>query len=227
MTAKLLPGGEGTGTTYAAFLAYYDSGNLTDIEHGWHFSGVRLPQFCRHLASASSCETWPFELRLLRSQLFIEPARTSGQERAFLSALEQNPGDDVSWGAYSDWLEERGDGPAGTVLLRRALERAAHFPVATICNRLSVRDFGGTDLAAARQQLEGLMKEVGLCSHDPSRSLVAAEDHIAQLCLHTDRWGATDLYHQWILFDDLWASAHPALARAILRQARRWDVLTE
>jgi hypothetical protein len=33
------------------------------------------------------------------------------------------------------------------------------------------------------------------------------------------------MYHQWYLFDDLWASAHPDLANAILRYASRWDVL--
>jgi uncharacterized protein (TIGR02996 family) len=35
-----------------------------------------------------------------------------------------------------------------------------------------------------------------------------------------------DVFDQWILFDDLWASAHPVLADALLRFATRWDVLS-
>jgi hypothetical protein len=46
------------------------------------------------------------------------------------------------------------------------------------------------------------------------------------LCLHTDRWDKRDLFHQWFLFDDLWAAAHPALADGVLKFARRWDVLS-
>ena len=63
-------------------------------------------------------------------------------------------------------------------------------------------------------------------AHDPSKSLVQAERHVAQLCLHTDRWDDRDLYHRWILFDDLWAGAHAELAEAILQFATRWDVLS-
>jgi hypothetical protein len=35
------------------------------------------------------------------------------------------------------------------------------------------------------------------------------------------------MFHQWILFDDVWASAHADLANALLRFARRWDVLSD
>jgi hypothetical protein len=58
---------------------------------------------------------------------------------------------------------------------------------------------------------------------------VHVEEHLAQLCLNTERWRdfhRADLYWQWIFFDDLWATAHPVLANAILRYARCWDVLS-
>jgi hypothetical protein len=32
-------------------------------------------------------------------------------------------------------------------------------------------------------------------------------------------------YHQWIVFDDLWASAHSDLANGLLAWASGWDVL--
>ncbi len=55
---------------------------------------------------------------------------------------------------------------------------------------------------------------------DPSLSLVASGEHVAQLCMHvTAELG----YQQWFLFDDLWAAAHPALARSLLLYAERWN----
>ena len=53
-----------------------------------------------------------------------------------------------------------------------------------------------------------------------------ASDHLAQLCLHVGDFFGKDTYHQWIIFDDLWAGEHPDLAEGILRYAKRWDVLT-
>jgi uncharacterized protein (TIGR02996 family) len=75
--------------------------------------------------------------------------------------------------------------------------------------------------------LDGALKRVN--PYDPypnlrrrARDLTRAEEHLAQVCLHLGR----NEFHQWILFDDLWASAHPEMANAVLRFARRWDVLT-
>jgi hypothetical protein len=51
-------------------------------------------------------------------------------------------------------------------------------------------------------------------------------DHFAQLCIHVGDSFGNDAYHQWIIFDDLWAGEHPDLAEGILRYAKRWDVLT-
>ena len=51
-------------------------------------------------------------------------------------------------------------------------------------------------------------------------------EHLAQACKHVgagSRQGKE--YHQWIFFDDVWASAHTELANGLLRFAARWDVL--
>jgi hypothetical protein len=59
---------------------------------------------------------------------------------------------------------------------------------------------------------------------------IRVDEHIAQVCF-PEGYGlyhqeGSELYQQLILFDDLWASAQPDLANAILRYTRRWDVLT-
>jgi len=56
-------------------------------------------------------------------------------------------------------------------------------------------------------------------------SLIQVDDHLAQACLDVS-WTDDPYFSQWLVFDDLWASAHPDLANAILRFAARWDVLS-
>lgn len=62
---------------------------------------------------------------------------------------------------------------------------------------------------------------------DPSKSLVRTSEHLLQLCLHVGNWFGKDVYHQWIIFDDLWAGVNKDLAEGVLRYAGRWDVLSE
>jgi uncharacterized protein (TIGR02996 family) len=116
-------------------------------------------------------------------------------EQAFLDTLRANPKDDSTWEVFSDWLEERGKPRAGVHLLRLALAGVQ-----------------APKISARR-------------TNDAKKSRVHVEEHVAQLCLHTQRWGERDLYHQYYFFDDLWAAAHPDLANSLLRWARRWDVL--
>jgi uncharacterized protein (TIGR02996 family) len=230
---KLEPAGRGDGVTYLAFLAWYDSANLDDLEGAWSIRGVRLPDLARHLATTipgpgySHEGGWPFELKLLRSQVLDGPAKAPGEEKALLRAIREQPGDVSRWQVHADWLEEHGQGR--NAVLERALRASGRYPVGYICNSLSTGGFGGKDLDEAREQLAELMERFGdRRSHDPRKSLVQADDQVAQLCLHTGRrsWSETDLYHRWVLFDDRWGSAQPALANAILRYAKRWDVLT-
>jgi uncharacterized protein (TIGR02996 family) len=54
--------------------------------------------------------------------------------------------------------------------------------------------------------------------------LLQAGEHHLVYCMGR---GAEDEYDQWILFDDVWASAHETLAQSILAYAWRYDVLSD
>jgi uncharacterized protein (TIGR02996 family) len=227
-TTALAPRVRGPGVTYLVFHGFSDSLNLTDLGGGYRFSGLRLPDLARHLARSSPTGgEWPFALRLLRAQLLQPPDRPRPQEKAFLQAIQDDPGDESNWAVYSDWLEDQGRPRAGPAVLERALTACARYPVAVIMNTIDTRGLGTGDLGTAPQELAALrLKVKGLANHDPGQSLVHVEDHLAQLCLHTGRWEKRDLFHQWFLFDDLWAGANLSLANTVLKYARRWDVLS-
>jgi len=188
---------------------------------------VRLPDLARHLAHASPAgQDWRFPLRLLRAQLLRPPDGAGPQELGFLQAIQNAPRDEANWAVYSDWLQEQGRPPAGLAVLERALLACTRFPVASIMNSVDTRPLGLGEGAAARAELEGLLGQFARGGHQPALSRCHVEEHLAQLCLHTGRWDNRDLFHQWFLFDDLWAGAHAALADAVLQYARRWDVLS-
>jgi uncharacterized protein (TIGR02996 family) len=199
-TPKLKPRGRWEGSTYLTFLAYCDSGNLTDLgDQAGHMriDGVRLPDLPRYLLAVTPEEEEKRiggELQELQDAVRKAADAGEGYERGFLSAITADPADDAAWAAYSDWLEEHGRQPAGQHLLERALRRVN--PTECHNNRKRAKD----------------------------QALV--QSHVAQVCLHTARWTwAGDLYHHWALFDDCWASAHADLANSLLRFASRWDVL--
>jgi uncharacterized protein (TIGR02996 family) len=226
-TTALAPRRRGLGVTYLVFYGFTDSGHLGRLTDGYRFSGLRLPDLARHLALATPAgEAWPFPLRLLRAQLLQPPDPPSAQEAAFLQALREGTGDETNWAVYSDWLQEQGRPAAGLAVLERALLACTRFPVASILNSIDTRPLALGDLAAARAQCEELLGQFARSGHQPALSRCHVEEHLAQLCLHTGHWGEDDLFHQWSLFDDLWAGAHPALANNVLRYARRWDVLS-
>ena len=186
------PRGAGAGETYLAFLAFYDSGSLSDLhEFGGpcRIEGVRVPQLAEYLVATVPDEAWPFEMKLLRPQL--------------------HPDDSTE------------------VRLGAALERVARLPVLRISETDSGARLGLATVEQARTQVEEVVKALGgVLDHDASKSLVGTSDHIVQLCLHVGNWFGGDVYHQWIIFDDLWAGRHPALAQGVLRYAKRWDVLS-
>jgi hypothetical protein len=131
-----------------------------------------------------------------------------------------------AWPFELKLLRSRLDGNRSLV---QGLRVCATFPVAVICNSINTSKMGLSDLRAAVDELDALRTDsrvVARSRNDPGKSLVQAETHMAQLCLHTDLWGDRDLYHRWIVFDDLWASAHADLAEAVLRYGTRWDVLS-
>jgi uncharacterized protein (TIGR02996 family) len=198
---KLQPLGSSAGTTWLAFLAYYDSLNLTDLaeEGPWQLDKTRVPDLVRYLVTVTPPEGsrldggWPQELLLLRNHLLTELKNAQGEAKSIVMNILANASDEASWQVYSDWLEDHGQHRAERLLLERGLERTSQEP-----------------------------GKLGASTHDPEESLIQVEEHMAQLCLPT----AEQSYHRWIIFDDLWASEHSDLANAILYYANRWDVLS-
>ncbi len=193
----------GEGRTYFAHFAAYDSGSLSDLDV-FSLCGVvrnaRVPDVARFLftpdiQAAHEPEDPRPELAQLVGGLDAAVKAAKGQEAAFLKAVAANPNDTVCWGAYSDWLLENDRPP----LLERILKKYA--PEAGC----------GTD------------------SRSTKKDRVVVQSHVAQASKHVARWewmkGAEDLYHHFVLFDDLWANAHPHLAASLLRTANRWDPL--
>lgn len=221
------PHGSGEGDTYIVMECYLDSCNFEDLGSASRIRGVRLLDLGRYLARTAPGEGWGDYLALLRSQLFAASVTSDPTEEGFRRALFATPDDEATWAAYSDWLQERGERPAGLVLLERALEAVTRFPVRALAHEVWEAVATGT-VAETRTALDKLLAE------NPPRdrregtdkSLVQVEEHVATLCLHTDTWHGVDVYHRWIFFDDLWAAAHPDLANSLLRYDRCWDVLT-
>jgi uncharacterized protein (TIGR02996 family) len=185
---------KGTGTTYLAILAFYASDNIDALQGARRVDGVRLPDLPRHLLGVDvSGDEWPREMPDLRRKLLRAP-KGAADERGFLTRIAKQPDDETTWGAFSDWLRDRGNLPAGPYLLERAFRAAP--PGLTRDNRRKKED------------------------------LIHVGEHLAQACKHVGTgFRRQKEYHQWIFFDDRWASAHPELANGILRFAARWDVL--
>jgi uncharacterized protein (TIGR02996 family) len=231
-TAGFAPPGEGPGSTWMVPLTFYDSGNLDSLDGGYEVKGVRLPELAKHLLRCVPERGWPheggwfFEPRLLRAVLAAPDESLPPIEQELLREIRSAPQDDVAWNAYHDWLADSGRPGAGRTLLERGLRRVAHCPVHIMGGGSWDHRLLGTPEEAC-QDLESWMPQFrSRLDHQPERSLVHVEDHVAVACLHASQWGNDHLYHQWIFFDDLWASAHADLANAILRFASRWDVLT-
>jgi uncharacterized protein (TIGR02996 family) len=75
----------------------------------------------------------------------------------------------------------------------------------------------------AYRLLEAALRQLPAAnSSDSAGNLVHVGDHIVQFA-KDQRDGS---YSHMFLFDDVWGSAQPALANALLRYATRWDVLS-
>jgi uncharacterized protein (TIGR02996 family) len=161
--------------------------HLRDLDMIREIPGVRVPGVCRWLMSLESVNREQLDLNLieLREALLSADLAEGEQELAFLLALRENPQDDLTWNAYSDWLGEHGSRPAGLHLLERGVRHLM-----------------------TQGQAHGLM-QVG--------------DHVAQTFV---TYSVDPRYDHWFFFDDLWGSAHPDLADALLRYGSRWDVLS-
>jgi hypothetical protein len=213
-------GGKGEGTVYAVLLSVYASDHMDDMT-SYRFEKMRLGDLARGLAAGRPDDRWPFELVALRAQLFAPLQGCVAAEEAFLAELRQAGPDETPWRIYSDFLIDLGQPPAGQTVLRRALERLTLYAPRGLHDEIPHEALRG-DIGPARAAIDAYAAGSKRRDHDPALSRVHAEEHLAQLCLHADR----QEWHQWYFFDDLWASAHPALAEALLVYGRRWDVLS-
>jgi uncharacterized protein (TIGR02996 family) len=191
----------GEGATYLVFHSFYDSGNLYEIEGAFRIDGVRLPQLAQYLARNVTPDegcALGYDLGALRAQLLPKGRKAKSPEDPFLFAIRADPEDDAPWLIFNDWLAERDGKSGGALILDRALRGVS---------RCTPGDYSNWKF-------------------NPKKSLIQVEEHVAVFCRHVAQWRkGDDMYHQWYFFDDLWASAHPDLANAILRFASRWDVL--
>jgi uncharacterized protein (TIGR02996 family) len=219
-TENFEPSGDGPGATYAVILERGSKYPLDDLGPAYRIDGVRLPSLAHWLLTSATTKELPYVHRL-PALMVAGVSLPDPMEDAFLSAIRANPSDAASWAAWADWREERGLEPPGISLLRSGFARLARLP-GRLQDGLHLDD----DLAkACRELLEAEEKHRAELRTSP-KSLIHVEGHLAQMCLdgsHTD----SPYFGQWILFDDLWASAHPELADALLTWCARWDVLSE
>ncbi len=107
----------------------------------------------------------------------------------------------------------------GQISITPALSRCAAYPLREVATGTNHSHLGVGAHATARSDFEkvsGAFKQ----DADPSKSVVHVGKHAALFCPHTSSFFG---HEQWVLFDDLWAAAHPALAASILRYAWTWD----
>lgn len=229
----LLPDGHASGTTYCIVLHYeYDNdGPLSDLWGPHRIEGLRLPDLAAHLALHPEIGEESQFLHLLRSQLFLAPFTEDPQEEGFRQELLDGTADLATLAAYADWLQERHAKPLGLLALEQAFRAIPPIPVPHVLSDFWLAT-ENEPIGVLRKRLVERLEQNAIVRDQlpyPNNSKLHVGPHLAQLCHATEHWRShhrTDLYHQWILFDDRWAAAHPALANAILRYARRWDVLS-
>jgi len=119
--------GTGEGRIYVVAQIRDDSSLLEDLAASDVdlIEGLRLPEMCRQLMNlgAAQAEDWGWYCFENLRETLLGGDLTEDHERAFVQALQAEPGDEATWRAYADWLMER-DGPSpGCRLLRQALPR--------------------------------------------------------------------------------------------------------
>jgi uncharacterized protein (TIGR02996 family) len=195
-TIPLLPKGPARGTTYFALLAFYASDNIDGLAGAYRLDGMRVPDLPRYLLTRE------------------EPPE--GEWPGELDSL----GEAVR--AYA--ARAKGEERAFLTSIAEGTDEAASWAAYSDWLQDRGRPAGGPYLLemAMRATEPGHVE-----SHRQKRNdLYHVGEHIAQACKHTGTWRQKlKNYHQWIFFDDVWASGHPDLAQSLLRFAARWDVL--
>src|SRR5262249_47281295 len=180
--------GDGEGRLYPVRLVASDSGNLSDLgDTLTRLDGVRLDGLCRYLLMAPDEEGLDVGLEMVRGALQELLAKPTGKDAGFLKAIRDAPADPLHWGAYSDWLHERDQPPAGLHLLDRALCRAAAS--------------GGRKNRDPKRDLTRVTPHLAQAAKHEGRW--PDEDFL---------WFAPhDTFETWLFFDDRSAAAQPAL----------------
>lgn len=207
-TDPVEPRGDGEGVLYA-FREAPGSDNLldkNDCDRVCRVEGVQLPDLARYALchkQDEGADGYCYALIELRDALLALLTNPTGEDTGFLIAIRDQPAELTHWDAYSDWLVERDQPPAGLHLLGQALH-SANFPKGRDSRNPAFDRFKVTPHMAQA------------CKHEGRWYRKPMTDEITR----------HDTFAQFIFFDDRWAAAHPALAAGVLTFASRWDVLT-
>src|SRR5262249_15779674 len=94
---------------------------LEDLSDAYRLAGLRLSDLARYLLLHPDPDDLVYPLNSVRDGLLEVLAKPEGEDAGFLVAIRDHPDDRTSWGAYSDWLQDRDRPAAGLHLLDRAL----------------------------------------------------------------------------------------------------------
>jgi hypothetical protein len=199
----LLPSWHEEGTTWFVLQTVEDTSCLSEMRSPMRIDGVRVPHLCRYLAEVTpepgppGGMDWPWELRLLRTQV---PDGESGAAGLRL-ALERTNALNVKE------LDRLGDGGGQGMEGDLASARRELAEETKKTRQLGQPADPSLSVIQSEEHLAQLcINMTAPCGRYGSRY---------------------EKYHQWIFFDDLWGSAHPDLANGLLRYASRWDILSE
>lgn len=223
---QLKPNGTGKGHLYLALDVFYEEREIPDTTNCFAIVGARLPDLPRYLLTVQPDDYWPEELSLIRAEILNAAHALSIEEHGFYKAIEQETEDEEHWAIYSDWLTDHDLRSPSVTLLERALKAVAQRPVKALVESWDLYEAPATYKEATEQLAEAEKKiDPEEREQDPSKSLIEVEDHVAQICLHVGEHDQRDCYHRWILFDDLWAAAHPEMARELCIYVENWGVI--
>lgn len=194
--------GDGEGAVYVISLFADDSCNLSDLSPPGRIDGLSLPDLARYVLRHRDADGLSYGLSEICDRLREVMSDPAGEDAGFRVALRDDYDDLTSWGAYSDWLQERDLPPAGLHLLNQAL-RAKEFSGGRKNRNPELDLVKATSHVAQACKHEGRWPDEPLLWFSPN-----------------------DQFVQFIFFDDRWAAAHPTLAAGLITFASRWDVLS-
>jgi len=108
----------------------------------------------------------------------------------------------------------------GQISLAPALAKCAAYPLMSVASKSGTMHLGVGAHASAAEDFERAAESL----EPRKKPIVHLGEHAALLCTYaSNAFG----YQQWILFDDRFAAANPALAASILRYGRTWDPMED